>query len=560
MSYVRKLLLGVLLVAAAGASAQPTGNDENWTTELNIPIETAYRSGPGKIQSETVSGDLFRPKLEGRLPAAVIINSSGGVQGHIELYYARVLASHGVAALVVDSYLPRGVVDTVADQSRVWASRHYSDAPAAFRWLARQPYVDPARIVVMGLSRGGKAALDMAIEDDRKHLLATDVRFAAHVAIAPGCNWQQRNARSTGAPIFFVLSELDDFTPIAPCLEYYERIRKAGNSATRLAVYPGVYHAQEWIGGVQTIQAERGNACSFYFDSEWRNFDRTAGKPVSGDGWAYAKSRCVDTGPVTIGGDARTRDQMVEDILQFLRDSDIVRDDAARRLVPDCAAMKETRRNCVRARNGWVGDLVAVARALRYGSPDIAVDLPGAARLFRLAADRGHPQAKWELALLLLRDDLGVARDTKAATALLTDSARVGESAAMNLLGVVARDGLGRDKDDAEAALWFRRAAILRNPYGLANLGRFYWHGRGSLVQDDKEAVRLWRIALTFANPWATYFLAEANEFGRGLNRNLQEARRLYRVAAEQTREPQAAILARQSLLRLGDDAPSRPK
>jgi hypothetical protein len=48
------------------------------------------------MRDDKIVADLYRPKQPGRGPAAVIINSSGGVQPHTELYYARVFARQGL--------------------------------------------------------------------------------------------------------------------------------------------------------------------------------------------------------------------------------------------------------------------------------------------------------------------------------------------------------------------------------------------------------------------------------------------------------------------------------
>lgn len=549
------LLATVLLPAGGPARAQAVLDDLRWTHEPGVAVPTLFHpSWARAAERETVTADLFRPRAAGRLPAVVIINSSGGVTAHTELFYGRLLAEHGVIALVVDSFTPRGVRRTVEDQTRVSPSRHYADAAAGFRWLAARPDVDAARIAVLGMSRGGNAALVMAVETDRRALRVTDVRFAAHVAIAPGCGWQARDARSTGAPILFALSELDDYTPIAHCLEFAERLRQAGNAQVRLAVYPGVYHTQEWTGGIATETAERSSRCRFLRDEGWRSFDRTANRavPVAQERAYYLQS-CVDQGPVTIGGDARTKAQLVADILQFLRDAGVVEDAAARAAVPDCAVFSGTpRRNCERARNGWAGDMVALGRAHRYGGAGIAADPAVARRLFALAADRGHPQARWELALMQLRSDLGAPRDAPAAVALLRAAAEAGEAPAMNTLGVVARDGLAGARDDAEAAAWFRRAAALRNSYAQMNLGRFHWHGRGGVPQDDALAVRLLRLAEAQDNPWAHLYLGEAQELGRGTRQDRDAAIASYRRARDQGREPEAAQAARRALERLG--------
>ena len=53
----------------------------------------------------------------------------------------------------------------------------------------------------------------------------------------------------------------------------------------------------------------------------------------------------------------------------------------------------------------------------------------------------------------------------------------------------------GRDaviRDDAEAAIWYRRAAEQGNTYAQTFLGHMYANGRG-VPQDDAEAVRQYR-------------------------------------------------------------------
>ena len=209
----------------------------------------------------------------------------------------------------------------------------------------------------------------------------------------------------------------------------------------------------------------------------------------------------------------------------------------------------------MRARAGWTGDLVALARAYHYpGGP--ARDDALAARLFRLAADRGHPQAQWELSLLHRRG-AGVPRDPAAALTLARAAAAAGEPAAMNILGSLARDGVGQARDDAEAVRWYRAAAEQRHSYGIANLGRMYWEGRGGLAVDHSEAVKLFRQSAFFENPFGRLYLAEALEKGEGTDRNAGEARDLYRAVAAQDRDLEARRRAAEALKRLGEQAPA---
>ena len=543
-------------VLCIGAMA-PGAAGENWTLIHDIVLLSKSPSGRG-LKDETVTADLYRPTVEGRVPAAVIINSSGGVSAQTDHFYARLLAEHGVAALVVDSFRPRGVRETVSNQRLVNQSQSGADAVGGFRWLAGQPWADRNRIIVLGMSRGGSAALDTAVDAYRINLLqASDVKFAAHVAISPACMTQSENARTSGAPIFFQLSELDDTDPIQPCLEYMERMRAAGNRKLRVAVYPGVHHGKENVAGLVQENNRHTPECRFYMTPERRLIDRKTKKPVPpGTEWDYIDRTCATNGPFTGGGDPRVKAQAAADLVQFLRDTDIVADAEARAAVPDCATVPDGiyRQNCFRARSGWIGDMVALGRA--YRSADrIRRDDAVAAALFKLAAQRGHPQAMWELATMH-REGAGVARDLDAGLSLLRSAAAAGYPPAINSMGVWARDGVGQPRSDTEAVKWFREAADLLNDYAMYNLGRMYWLGRGGLAIDRVEAVKLYRAAVYYENPWGRLYLAEALEKGEGTERDTAQALESYRAVAAQDREPGAKRLAREALTRLGSVAP----
>jgi dienelactone hydrolase len=536
--------------------AAPTSfeaGEDAWTLTQDIPLVSRWPDGI-KMRVDNVTADLYRPK--GKIvPVAVIINSSGGVQPQHELYYAQLLASNGIAALVVDSFTPRGARQTTDDQSRVWAEQSDADAAAGFRWLTAQPWVDSKRIFVMGMSRGGEAAITMAVEFHRMRLMTTDALFAAHIAITPGgCNFQAQDAKTTGAPIFFMLAELDNETPIQPCLEYAERIRSAGNSNVRLAVYPGVYHAFNWTGGIDETMDEDYRRCSLFWKNSNVWIDRKSQKEVPAS-HQWLMKNCVDRiQPHKVGGDRRVEAQSSADLLQFLRDVGIIEDADARAILPDCNTLPKGihQYNCARARAGWTADIVGLARAYRYGL-GIPRDEAIAARLFRFAANRGHPQAQWEL-VDMMRLGLGRLHDeAETSIPLLRASAEAGEAPAMNILGVIARDGTARQRDDAEAVMWFRKAAMLHHGYGLYNLGRMYWEGRGGLTKDHSEAVRLWRKAAFYENPWGRFALAESLENGDGTPANTKEALDLYRAVAAQDWEPDAKHRAADAVTRLKD-------
>lgn len=538
----------ILISLSANNSAV---SQDKWNFSHDIDLVSKWNIN-GVHGQDTVKAELFRPKMEGRLPAAVIINSSGGVHEQIEPYYARVLASHGVAALVVDSFMPRGVRRTSDDQSRVDQAKSDADAVAGYRWLAQQPWVDPSRIVVMGVSRGGEAALKTALLVSRHWLGAEDTRFAAHVAIVPGgCNVRLQDTRTTGAPIFFMMAELDDITPTNLCQSYADAIRAAGNKSVRVAVYYGVYHAYELTSGLNEEDQERWRNCRYELDEHGRWIDPTTHALLpSGQERALALRSCADHGIVTTGGDNATLQQATTDLLHFLGDAGIIEDAEAAALLPDCAKLPRdiARRNCKRARAGWTGDLVAMANF--YQAAGSFNDADKAVRLLTLAAGRGHPQAQWRLADLYLQGN-GVTKDITAARALARTSAEAGKGSAMNILGVMALNGYGEPVDQAEARRRFEQAAELRNRYGLSNLGQMYARHQGGLA-DMNEAIRLWRLSAYYDGPWGHYFLAEALEYGNGVTPNIGEAIAHYRAAAAQVFDVVAKRRATEALGRLG--------
>jgi dienelactone hydrolase len=555
------LLTSLLLASFPGAASAQTASpqaasaDPAWSITRDVELVSRWPVGRDRIGEDRVTADLYRPLVEGRIPAAVIINSSGGVQPHTEINYAHVFARNGMASLVVDSFTPRGVRRTADDQTRVFQSKSNADAIAGFRWLAAQPWVDQTRIIVIGMSRGGEAAYSAALEALRRRMGATDIRFAAHVAVTPGgCNLPRRDARTTGAPIFFMFGELDDGTPVLPCIDYIQRMRQAGNANVRFAVYPGVYHAYDSAAGIH-FGAEDWTAAAcagrFFADENGVLFDRASGqRATAGNQTDYLWQTCLSRG-YTVGGDERVKAQAIADLVQFLRDVQVLHDDEARAIVPDCSSIPEgiVRRNCIRARNGWTGDIVALARAYRYpGGP--ARDDRLAARLFEFAGMRGQPAAKWELALML-RQGAGLAPDAERALRLARESAEAGEAAGANVYGVMIRDGIGRPRDDAQAAVWFRRAADQRNPFGMTNLGEFLWNGRGGLAQDRGGAIVLWTRAVLLGDiAWAHVFLARAFAGGEGVAPDAAKANEHYRAAAAQERDGNARRAAAEALAR----------
>ena len=114
-----------------------------------------------------------------------------------------------------------------------------------------------------------------------------------------------------------------------------------------------------------------------------------------------------------------------------------------------------------------------------------ANNLPLAYKEFREAADKGHADSQFNVALMFEKG-IGVAMDEKEAVAWYGKSAAQGNSAAQFNLGVMYENGRGTAVDFAKAHEWYRKASVQGDPLAIGNLGMLYIRGQG--VKENKTA------------------------------------------------------------------------
>jgi dienelactone hydrolase len=254
--------------------------------------------------------------------------SSGGVEDTREIYYARELAREGIAALVVDSFGPRGLETSLYDQSQLTEWEMELDAFAALSRLASDKRFRRDRIAIMGVSKGGTVAMNTALAVRRKWADVEKTGFAVHIAISPDCTWVTRNPGSTGTPVLFMLAELDDQTPPGPCLSQADRMRKAGNARIETKVYAGAHHAWEELGPSPEYDAkvENYSNCHVWIEDNGDMFSATTGKLVPENKWHdWAKKNCMKLGATCCGGNGVLKATARNDIIAFLKKHDFHR-------------------------------------------------------------------------------------------------------------------------------------------------------------------------------------------------------------------------------------------
>ncbi|WP_395709045.1 dienelactone hydrolase family protein [Reyranella sp.] len=300
-----------LLAMAGAAEAQQ---------RQTIDFESRQKGQPVRVTAE-----IYWPAGQSVVPAMVIHHGSGGISDQREGRYARELTAIGVAAVVIDSFRPRGVSSTVEDQSAVSGPDFNLDALGALKALGATSRIDRNRIGIMGFSKGGTSAL-MA---SHLNLLAaaavsSGLRYALHVPFYPSCATQYYRPRTTGQPIHLLLGSADTYVGVEPCTTYAEALR-ANGAQIEVKVYPGAGHGFDGGRAYFTPRGENYSQCVFQQQPDGSFVERKSGvttntadgKPVQG-ALAKAQAACRTLG-VSGGLQEAAAAQSLVDLKSYVR-------------------------------------------------------------------------------------------------------------------------------------------------------------------------------------------------------------------------------------------------
>jgi dienelactone hydrolase len=136
----------VRLVASSGARTLATASFTRRAQTPNVTVRDTTLPGEGFV------GRFFSPPAVAARPAPAVLRlggSEGGLQWDVE---ASMLATHGYPTLSLAYFGMPGLPQELQNIPLEYFQ-------SALRWLAQQPGVDPGKLVVAGVSRGGEAAL-----------------------------------------------------------------------------------------------------------------------------------------------------------------------------------------------------------------------------------------------------------------------------------------------------------------------------------------------------------------------------------------------------------------
>jgi dienelactone hydrolase len=182
--------------------------------------------------------ELYLPAGKAPVGAVVVLHGCDGIGPHYRQWAQR-LADWGYAALLIDSFGPRGVHEVCNRGLLVPPEAQARDAFDGAAYLRAAPQLHTSRVGVIGFSHGGWAVL--------KAVLAGLVRrpgeapFDAAVAFYPGCDPRDPAGRPLETDTLILIGDADDWTPAARCARWVAAARANGH-ALQMKTYPGARH------------------------------------------------------------------------------------------------------------------------------------------------------------------------------------------------------------------------------------------------------------------------------------------------------------------------------
>jgi dienelactone hydrolase len=275
-----------------------------------------FLTGDANGKPVTVAGEFRIAQGSGRLPVVVMMHGSGGIGANIELW-AHQFNAMGISTFVIDGFSGRGLTQTNMNQAQLGRLNFIVDIYRALDILAHHPRVDPERIVLMGFSRGGQAALFASLARFHKLWNKSGLQFAAYIAFYPDCSTSYvGDTEVTPAPIRIFHGTPDDYNPVASCKAYVARLQAAGRDVV-LTEYPDSPHGFD-IGllGVDAVSvsanAQTVRNCHLKEGEGGVLMNADTQQPFS------YKDACIELSP-HVGGNPATAEQARKAVSDFLQ-------------------------------------------------------------------------------------------------------------------------------------------------------------------------------------------------------------------------------------------------
>jgi dienelactone hydrolase len=264
----------------------------------------------------TVAGEFRIAQGSGRLPVVMMMHGSGGVSGVSEAWVHQFNAM-GISTFVLDGFSGRGLTATSTNQALLGRLNFIVDIFHALDILAKHPRVDPDRIVLMGFSRGGQAALYASVNRFQKLWNKSGLQFAGYIPFYPDCaTTYQTDSDVVDRPIRIFHGAPDDYNPVASCKAYVARLKDAGRDVV-LTDYPDSPHGFDsglfgFNSTIVSYNAQTVRNCHIREGEGGQLLNADTQAPFT------YKDPCVELSP-HVGGNPETAQQARKAVAEFLQ-------------------------------------------------------------------------------------------------------------------------------------------------------------------------------------------------------------------------------------------------
>jgi dienelactone hydrolase len=275
-----------------------------------------FLTGDTNGKPVTVAGEFRIAQGAGRLPVVVMMHGSGGVSGVSEAW-VHTFNGMGISTFVIDGFSGRGLTATSTNQALLGRLNFIVDIFHALDILAKHPRVDPDRIVLMGFSRGGQAALFATLNRFQKLWNKSGLQFAGYIPFYPDCaTTYNSDTEIVDRPIRIFHGAPDDYNPVASCETYVARLKQAGHDVV-LTEYPDSPHGFDsgLFGFNLTLvsnNAQTVRHCHIREGEGGLLLNADTEKPFS------YKDECVELSP-HVGGNPTTAEEARKAVVEFLQ-------------------------------------------------------------------------------------------------------------------------------------------------------------------------------------------------------------------------------------------------
>lgn len=248
-------LLTVALVTLDGGAPSALAADDKVIAvtstnpfDFHALIQDPTAGGAVPLEAELI----FPPNApeDRKLPAVIFVHGSSGPLGRHERWLG-LIHDLGIATIRADHLRARGQFSTIGDHTNLTGAAMTADVLRLLKAAAAHPRLDPARIGIMGSSKGGGVAIYGAWTPLRRRI-AGEQRFAVHIALYPPCIYWQRKDFS-GAPILLMIGSEDNWTGVRHCVESTRELQEAGVGNIEVKLYSGAHHGFDSGTALRTI-------------------------------------------------------------------------------------------------------------------------------------------------------------------------------------------------------------------------------------------------------------------------------------------------------------------